>query len=94
MITTYQELIKYADDIVEKVGVISADVDITVFVVDARYNAYIRNPENSLEAYEKTGVRTIIVLPDTVDKSLPIISFKHRSGLRVHLKPKSQDINN
>lgn len=90
-IETFEDLTKLGEQIGGIVGL--GKVEVNVLVSQKEYDDYRQNPLNSLESYISKSVTLPVFVGEAVrNQKEPIISFMHRSGVKVTISPEKQDI--
>lgn len=90
-IKTFEDLISIAEKVANVVGI--GKTEVHIIVSEQEYNEYISNPENTVEAYFNR-VPVLPVFNNVVEgrRNEPLLSFMHRSGVKVILTKVKTDI--
>ena len=68
-------------------------MEVNIIVSEKEYQEYRSNPLNSLESYMRRSISLPILVGEAKNNTKePIISFLHRSGIKITLNPEKQDI--
>lgn len=91
-IKTFKDLITIGEKIADIVG--KGTTEVNIIVSEEEYKTYVENPENSFESYmnENPTVPIFHGVFNEVNKKQPLISFHHRSGVKVTLNKVKTDI--